>query len=278
VLPLLEEGSMKRHFPVRRLGDGRALVNLGSSAQIAPGWNNVDFSWLVRIARYRRLCSLFHRLRLLNDARYARILRLDAGVVCWDLRRGVPFPDQTFDAAYHSHVLEHLDREDAPGFLQECLRILKPGGILRIVVPDFEALARDYLEVVEKLPGRARMAEHTFAVEQMIDQMVLRTPRHRSLERPLVRFMESFVVGNTDRAGILHRWMYDRFSAGQLLTDTGFEDIQVRGPVTSGIAGWREFHLDTESSGEVHLPSSLYIEGRRPSGSSGLRRPEPGPS
>ena len=71
---------------------------------------------------------------------------------------------------------------------------------------------------------------------------------------------------NTDRAGILHRWMYDRFSAGQLLTDTGFEDIQVKDPVTSGIAGWRDFNLDTEPNGEVHLPSSLYIEGRRPSG------------
>ncbi len=252
------------HFPVRRLPDGRALVNLGSSAQVAPGWNNVDFSWLVRLARYPGLCSLLHRLRLLNDARYQRILKLDPGVVCWDLRHGVPFPDQTFDVAYHSHVLEHLDREDAPGFLAECFRVLKPGGILRVVVPDFEKLARDYLEIVGRLPDRATMAEHTFAVAEMIDQMVLRTPRHRSLERPLVRFVESFVVGNTDRAGILHRWMYDRFSAGLLLTDTGFVDIQVRDPVSSGVSGWRSFNLDTEPSGEVHAPSSLYIEGRRP--------------
>ena len=52
----------------------------------------------------------------------------------------------------------------------------------------------------------------------------------------------------------------------QLLIDTGFEDVQVRDPVTSGIAGWSGFHLDTEPSGEPHLPFSLYIEGRRPAG------------
>lgn len=251
-------------FPVRRLADGRALVNLGSSAQVAPGWNNVDFSWLVRLGRHRRLCRLLNRVGLLNQARYERILRLDAHGICWDLRRGIPFPDWTFDGVYHSHVLEHIDRDDAPGFLRECFRVLKPGGLLRVVVPDFEKLARDYLDVVARLPDGARMAEHTFAVGEMIDQMVVRSPRHRAREKALVRIVESLVVGNTDEAGILHRWMYDRFSAGQLLLDAGFVDIQVKDPVASGIAGWREFNLDTELNGEVHLPSSLYIEGRRP--------------
>jgi SAM-dependent methyltransferase len=259
---------MKRtpQFPVRRLPDGRALINLGSSAQVAPGWNNVDFSWIVRLSRYPALSSLLHRLRLLNDARYARILRLDAGVVCWDLRRGVPFPDETFDAAYHSHVLEHLDREDAPAFLAECFRVVKPGGMIRVVVPDFELLARSYLAVVGRLPQGASMSEHCSAVEQMIDQMVLRTPRHRALANPVVRLIETFLVGDTARAGILHRWMYDRFSLGELLRNAGFEDMQVRTAETSAIPGWRDFQLDTEPTGEVYMPSSIYFEGRKPQG------------
>ena len=253
-------------FPVRRLVDGRALINLGSSARVSPGWNNVDFSWLIRLGKHQRLCGWLHRRGLLNEQRFERILKLDQNVVCWDLRRGIPFPDRTFDGVYHCHVLEHIDREDAPGFLRECFRVLKPQGILRVVVPDLEVLAREYLGVVDNLPDRATMAQHTFAVEQMIDQMVIRTPRHRASQHPLVRLAEKVLIGSTDRAGILHRWMYDRFSAGQALRDAGFEAIQVKDASTSGLAGWRDFNLDTEPDGEVYLPFSLYIEGRRPPG------------
>ena len=251
-------------FPVQRLGDGRALLNLGCSARIASGWTNLDFSWLIRLGKHRRLCGQLHRMGLLSDLRFERILRLDPATIIWDLRRGIPFSDRTFDVVYHSHLLEHIDREDAPAFLRECLRVLKPRGIVRVVVPDLEVLAREYLGVVNNLPDRATMAQHTFAVEQMIDQMVIRTPRHRSLQHPAVRMVERLLIGSTDRAGILHRWMYDRFSAGHALRDAGFDDVQVMGAATSGVPGWREFDLDTEPSGEVYLPFSLYIEGRRP--------------
>jgi YD repeat-containing protein len=254
-------------FPVQRLADGRALINLGSSARVAPGWNNLDFSWLIRLGRHRRLCAWLHKMGLLNDQRFERILRLDPAMIRWDLRRGIPFRENTFDVAYHSHLLEHIDREDAAAFLRECFRVLKPQGILRVVVPDLEMLAREYLGVVDNLPDRATMPQHTFAVEQMIDQMVIRTPRHRALQHPVVRLAERFLIGSTDRAGILHRWMYDRFSASQALRDAGFEDVQVKDASTSGVAGWREFNLDTEPNGEVYLPFSLYIEGRRPGGS-----------
>lgn len=79
-----------------------------------------------------------------------------------------------------------------------------------------------------------------------------------------MRLAERLLVGDTARAGILHRWMYDRLSLGHMLRQVGFEDIEVRDPLTSGIAGWRDFSLDTEPSGAAYLPSSLYIEGRRP--------------
>src|SRR5206468_6458028 len=71
------------------------------------------------------------------------------GVIAHNLRRGIPFPDDTFEVVYHSHVLEHFPREGAREFLRECLRVLKPGGILRVVVPDLEVLARTYLHALE---------------------------------------------------------------------------------------------------------------------------------
>jgi len=65
-------------------------------------------------------------------------------VIAHDLLKGIPFPDNYFDAVYHSHVLEHFSRTDAASFLRECHRVLKPGGIIRIAVPDLEAIIDHY--------------------------------------------------------------------------------------------------------------------------------------
>lgn len=252
------------HFPIKRLPDNRALINLGSSARVAPNWNNVDFSWIVRVGRHRRVSALLHKLGLINEARYTRILQMDPDTILWDLRKGIPFPDKTFDGVYHCHVLEHIDREAAPAFLGQCYRVLKPGGILRIVVPDLEQLARHYVDILNHLPDQTTMAEHTLAVEEMFDQMIIRTPIYRQEQNFVVRFLENILVGNTDQAGILHRWMYDRFSLEKLLQDIGFDTIQSHNEVTSQIVGWQKFNLDTEPDGRPYKPGSLYMEGRRP--------------
>jgi len=76
----------------------------------------------------------------------------------WDLRRSLPFPDGSVAAIFHEHLLEHLPLAAAAPFTRECWRVLRPGGILRIGVPDFERYARDYLgsrELIDRLrPGR----------------------------------------------------------------------------------------------------------------------------
>jgi len=251
-------------FPIKRLPDGRALINLGSSARCAPGWNNVDFSWIVRLGRHRRLSAALHRWGWLSAQRYDRILHLDPDAVLWDLRNGIPFSDRTFDAVYHSHLLEHIDREAAPVFLRECLRVLRPGGELRIVIPDLESLARNYLDCVGRLPDRSTMAEHSRAVEEMIDQMVVRVPRDRQTLPPILRAAENVFLGDTTRTGALHRWMYDRFSLAELLGRAGFADTRMCDEVTSRIEGWASFHLDTNDDGSVYKPGSLYMEGTRP--------------
>jgi predicted SAM-dependent methyltransferase len=67
-----------------------------------------------------------------------------------DIARGLPFPDGRFRLVYHSHVLEHLDKESAGFFIGECHRVLEPGGIIRIAVPDLEAIASRYLHYLEE--------------------------------------------------------------------------------------------------------------------------------
>lgn len=53
----------------------------------------------------------------------------------WDLRRGLPFEDNSVDAIRASHFFEHLTPGDAKRLLNECWRVLKPSGQIHIVVP-----------------------------------------------------------------------------------------------------------------------------------------------
>jgi len=71
-------------------------------------------------------------------------------VFACDLRQGIQFPDQSFDAVYHAHFLEHLTKSEGVLFVQECFRVLKSGGILRVVVPDLEQIVRSYLFAFEQ--------------------------------------------------------------------------------------------------------------------------------
>lgn len=71
-------------------------------------------------------------------------------VISHDLSRGIPFPENSFDVVYHSHLLEHFPRSAASVFVQACWKVLKPGGILRVVVPNLEQIAKVYLEALEK--------------------------------------------------------------------------------------------------------------------------------
>ena len=54
------------------------------------------------------------------------------------------FKENTVDLIYNCHVLEHYERTKYKKALTEWYRVLKPGGILRTAVPDFEAICHVY--------------------------------------------------------------------------------------------------------------------------------------
>jgi predicted SAM-dependent methyltransferase len=63
--------------------------------------------------------------------------------VFWDLRNGIPFPDESITQIYSSHFFEHLSFNDIQKTLDECKRVLVPGGTFSICVPN----ARLYVEL-----------------------------------------------------------------------------------------------------------------------------------
>jgi SAM-dependent methyltransferase len=124
------------------------------------------------------------RLQLGCGARYHPAwINLDlhpqhASVGQHDVTRPLPFPDGHFDAVYHAHLLEHLPRAEALPFLRECWRVLRPGGVLRVVVPDLEQIARLYLAALDDAwQGDSDAARrHAWAVLELYDQTVRDQP------------------------------------------------------------------------------------------------------
>lgn len=61
------------------------------------------------------------------------------------------FSDNSVDLIYTSHSFEYFDRQKGEEVLKEWRRILKPGGTLRIAVPNFEAIVKVYLKYKKDL-------------------------------------------------------------------------------------------------------------------------------
>lgn len=120
------------------------LLNIGCGNRYRDGWVNID---------------------LKPDSKE---------VLSWNVEKGLPFKDESFDVVYHSHLLEHLSREQAPLFLKECHRILKHGGIIRVVTPNLEKICRLYLEALEKACGGDKIwrFNHEWMLIELFDQIV----------------------------------------------------------------------------------------------------------
>jgi SAM-dependent methyltransferase len=87
---------------------------------------------------------------------------------------GIPFPDNQFDLVYHSHVLEHFQKNDGAAFIRECYRICKPGGMIRIAMPNLEVIAQEYLAALSKAAGgdAQAAADYDWMLLEMYDQTV----------------------------------------------------------------------------------------------------------
>lgn len=77
----------------------------------------------------------------------------------------LPHPDSSVDEIRASHVLEHFATADVAKVLADWVRALKPGGVLKIAVPDFETVARDYLAGRHTNPQGYLMGGQTDALD-----------------------------------------------------------------------------------------------------------------
>ena len=91
-----------------------------------------------------------------------------------DIRRPLPFPDNTFDAVYALHIIEHLTPEETSRFVTEIFRVLRAGGIFRASTPDLEGAVRAYLGRLDECSGQPtelEIVKYEWAVLELLDQM-----------------------------------------------------------------------------------------------------------
>jgi predicted SAM-dependent methyltransferase len=179
------------------LPPGGLCVNLGCGQTPLEGWVNVDM---------------------------ARGPRVD---VVWDLRRGLPFADESCAAVFGEHVIEHLSREDAESLLGECRRVLQRGGALRLSTPDAGRYLRSYAGDGEFL-------------------------RHPSFPQPPETPIDR--VNIMMREGGQHLWAYDGDSLLSLLRRVGFTSAVEQQFGVSAHPRMR--NIDTEA----RAFESLYVE------------------
>lgn len=184
----------------------RCLVNLGCGpAVMETSWQDYDGSWNVLASRLPfGLGRLTRRLLQHHGEGYPAHVRY------LDVNRRLPFGDQTVDAVYFSHLLEHLHLDEGCRLLAECRRILKPDGIIRVVVPDTEYFLAGYSANI--LAGKSDAC------------LIL---NQKLWYRPLVGkggFLRGLYTAITDFHS--HKFMYDRRFLADRLAAVGFVSIK----------------------------------------------------
>lgn len=95
--------------------DSENYINLGSGSKTFDDYINIDF------------------FSFSDDVDYGA-----------DFRYPLKIDDDSVDGIFTEHVLEHLTYDHAERLLKECYRILKPDGIIRIIVPDVSIFIKNY--------------------------------------------------------------------------------------------------------------------------------------
>jgi predicted SAM-dependent methyltransferase len=94
-----------------------------------------------------------------------------------NLLQGLPYANDSFDVVYCSHVLEHFTKDNSLFLIKESLRILKKGGIFRLVVPDLEGSCREYIDILNlNHDDPFKQKKHEWIKLELLDQLVRMTP------------------------------------------------------------------------------------------------------
>jgi predicted SAM-dependent methyltransferase len=126
--------------------------------------------------------------------------------IYWNLQRGIPFPNDSVRKIYSSHLFEHLSFKDMQKLLDECMRVLTPGGVFSICVPNSRLYIAAYLKD-EELDSSM-----FFGHKQAFDNVS---------RMDYVNYI-AYMDGE-------HKYMFDEENLIRIIEKKGFRDVSLRG-------------------------------------------------
>lgn len=192
---------LRRYLLSASPANGACHLHLGCGTKYLPGFVNIDG-------------NLFNKLDL------------------WlDVRNGLPFASNTADSIYSTHMFEHFYPDELQLLLRECLRVLKPGAGIRLIVPNLASAIFAYCH------KQSAWFDDSF-------------PRHfDSLGGRFSNFV--FCDGQ-------HRTAFDFTYLDEVLRQSGFREVEESGEGRSRLYGGKVPPFEPGDARD--LPHSLYVE------------------
>ena len=174
---------------------GPLKLHIGAFDKAVDGWLNTDITPHLFVARIPLAARALRLAGKLDELRWRQHREGVFRRLCYmDLTRPLPLPDASVEAVFSSHVLEHLFADEVQRLVHELRRVLAPGGICRVIVPDLE-------------------------------KIVSRYDRHD----PAAFLNEIFEVGERRKIATAHHTGFTGPSLIKLFTSAGFTDASIEG-------------------------------------------------
>lgn len=178
-------------------------IGCGPNGQF-EGFINIDNSKAVLLAKLPQLKKLLFKLGLISKEKF----EVDwAGVRWMDASRRLPFVSESVDKIYCSHFLEHIPLDKGKHVLKECRRILKNGGVMRLVVPDLFYYAEKYVDQTKEFLKKSELVQNREVHDKFLNTLY-----------------GAYLKKN--RYGAEHCYMYDLPTLVSILKKVGFEKVR----------------------------------------------------
>ena len=211
-------------------------LNLGCGSVRPNGWINTDSSLNANLQRVPIIGKSM--AKIISNVSY-----LSNNLTYMNLNNDWRFNDSSVDVVYASHLFEHLSLKSADLFLKNAYRCLKPGGVIRIVVPDLYKISKKYINEYDEM-DRGNPTEFIMWAINMHREGQYGNP---SLFKKIIYELQGYPHQ--------HKFMYDDKSLIHKMEAYGFKELT---SLSYGFSKLIQEIEEVEGSKESYL--SVYIE------------------
>jgi predicted SAM-dependent methyltransferase len=207
-------------------------INIGCGKSPTDGWMNFDNSPAIMLAVSPVKYFFAKIFKLLNKEQIQNInWNKNNKIIFADAKKKIPLPNASAECVYTSHMIEHLSRDEAIFFLNESMRVLESGGILRIAIPDLKLVVSSYVKNQD--------------ADVFMEKIFVAPPPINNIKQKISLFFNGYRH---------HQWMYDEKSLTKLIKTLGFRKIFICKPGETNIIDPGNLNLYERSE------DSIYVE------------------